>query len=456
MKNILFVMSAAAGLMISSQSFGDREVIWNLYTDSSWYFTPKAQPEQKDFYTRFGSFFAAESEYEYLFYDLSSKVQISTDKSYSLVVHSAYAGFQVTDIPSVNFLKSILVFVGRYNKQWSWMDEYWHLGVWNPRNLFDPLHPESLGITGSAIVFKGSHWSFTNMVGGLYFPDQTPSLSNNETGRLQTTSRWVSPPTSNIFIFNKNLNAYYWIEQPYLKNVLFQTSYLSHFFIGSPDTKWLSLSYAYKPLNQLFYRIESGLSISDSAVKNYIKHHTMRHRLISAELGFQKHGWKGNLGALDESLEAVDLPENQLTPVVPSAFFTSASLSKDFHLGSLNNNLRVSYLYSWFRSYNNQSLIGGESLVSLERFKIGEGLAVDLLSEFQIQKAKKITAFIRYWYSRDQNGSWLEGALSYHFKPRSWVRLELNILGAQTTYRTGFFSKYGHNDRLTLRVQYGI
>ena len=456
MRNCLFIC-----LMFCLPVFSKKTADFSVFMNSHFYISPKTYPQQGDTYVSAGARADIEKEYRYWFYDLSAAGQLALDKSdeHYFSLPSANIGYQLKGIGSFLNLNAIQVSLGRYNKSWSWMNDHWLLGLWNPQNLYDYFNPFNLGIVGSAVTLEGQGWSFTNFVGGVYFPHQQTSVIGNNAGRFESASRWARPPRDSVFMFNKDIDSYYWMEKPYLKNVLFQNSYLAYLLIGNLDNKWITVSFADKPLNQVYYRSRSGLSISDSSLKSFIHYQTLRHKLVSLELGAARDGWRAYFGAAAERIDPVNLPAVWLTPAIPNPFFASVSFSKEIKIPSMIVHfLGVSYLTSRIRGINNRTLIGGdlESVMSLERFRMTEGFSFQWTARADFKKSRKIKSELMYWYSVDQKGGWLSWDLSFFFDKNSKAYMEVNILGSKDKSRKGFFSKYANNDRVSLGMQYGF
>ncbi len=438
------------------------KVHFNFQTQADWYISPKSYSEQLDYYWMVSSQMKTQQQYKYVYYDFNVRATLSLDASqrYFVSVPHANFGYHVKDIKTVSFLNGFQASLGRYKKQWSWLDSYWDLGLWNPRNLFDYFNPEELGVLGSAIIFKGDYWSLTSFIGALFFPNEGSSIGENKAGSIQSKSRWGTPPATNVSILNKELDAYYWIQQPYLTSVILQRSYNINFILGSKKNNWISLSYAQKPLNNIFYRVKTGINISGASLDSSIYHHSLTHQLISVDTGFRWKDWSVYTGLLDETLDRVDLPQNWIIPSIPhTILFYSASIARDIHFVPWNrNSIRLSFLNSWIKEQHHISLIGGtvDSLVSLKRLKITSGFAVDWTTDFLWGKEQKVKSFLRYWYDSSNKGGWLQWKLSYFFNSQIWVLFECDILGSEYKFKNSFLTWFGNNDRLSLKVQYGF
>jgi len=95
-----------------------------------------------------------------------------------------------------------------------------------------------------------------------------------------------------------------------------------------------------------------------------------------------------------------------------------------------------------------------ESIISLERLKIRDGVALTWSTVFSPSKRKWVEFFAQYWYSFEQEGAWFTGQLSFFFHKNLNVDLEVDILGKKSSYNTGFLGRYGNNDRIITRIRY--
>ena len=440
----------------------DKKVHFNFQTQSDWYISPKAYDEQLDHYWTVSSRMQSQQHHTYVYYDFDVQATISLDASQKYFISIPYAnfGYHLREIQTVPFLDSFQFSLGRYKKRWSWLDNYWELGLWNPRNVFDYFNPMEMGVFGSAISFKHKNWSFTSFLGALFIPNEQSSFGDNKAGSIQSRSRWGTPPANQVSILDRELDAYYWIQNTYLTNILLQRSYNVNFTLGSQDSYWLSLSYAKKPLNNIFYRVKTGINISAASLDSSIYHHALNHQLMSVDIGFRWKEWSVYVGILDETLDRIELPQNWIIPSIPhTALFYSGSIARDLNWGKWNRNyIRLSFLSSWIKDQQYTSLIGGsvDSLVSLKRLKMKNGFAVDWTTDFFWGKEQKVKSFLRYWYAFSDKGGWLQWKLSYFFDSQTGLLFECNILGSEDNYKNSFFTWFGNNDRLSLKVQYGF
>lgn len=161
---------------------------------------------------------------------------------------------------------------------WSEADRYWNYGLWQPRYMMDVFRPVQTGIPGVYLNYKGDT-SFTLLLSYFYLPD---IIVYPELKEKQITSN--NPFFLNVFQkFQWNIDKLDLFQlERFLKPIIaFQ---VRHFIKDSN----VSLSYAYKPINQFQYSInlqENNLSSDNKNpfVVNDFKYSVLSHHLASLE-----------------------------------------------------------------------------------------------------------------------------------------------------------------------------
>ena len=279
------------------------------------------------------------------------------------------------------------------------MNEQWELGLWNSRNLYDPLRPKRQGFIGNTVKIGGKYWHVVNFVSGIYFPDQTIPFDEDPSGQFQSTSRWLFLPDK-ISILDESLDSDYWMQRPYIKNVLLRYTYLGKIFIGHPESKWISFSYANKPINQISYAVDTGLSIPEnSTIQSNIRYHSQRHRLLELNIGWKINQTSIKAGLLKELLsESNPLASNWITPVIEEMVFTSLMISQSFQIGKkINNVVSISYLNPGKikrRIVNSNTPIDFSHIIHFDRgIKMQEGFSLSWSTSWMFKNRKWINAF---------------------------------------------------------------
>ena len=422
------------------------------------------------------------THYKYLdpwFYgaELTSLVSLDESGQKYLAVPDLFVGYEWSNILGGYNLSFVL---GRYKQlhdtevkadgekisllgssgSWSFMDEIWSLGLWQGRINWDYLRPEQLGLIGSFLTIAKDQWLFTLFVSGLFLPDQGPSIEI-EKGKISSSSRWFAPPKSEFVVFSQKFQAFYWLKKPYLKNVVLNDSIALRFRFGSQDDQWFNLAYAYKPVNQTYFKIDGNFSINKKAIDTNIYYQSFKHSLISMDFGLKRSIFTSVLSVTQESPRRPYVPENWIVPTLPMGVFFSSYFKLDlkkYHLPV--ELLSFNFLYSMFVDQKNIHSNGEENLeldMNINRFRLHHGFSVSAYSrEFQ-WKNQSFSLGLSYWYSIPEKGGWLNASIKWHIKPHLVFKSGIDILGRDSSaQKSSFFDLYKQNDRLTFQVVYAI
>ena len=342
-------------------------------------------------------------------------------------------------------------------ESWSFMDEVWHLGLWQRRKNWDYFRPEQAGLIGSFLTIEKDSWLLTLFLSGLFIPEQGPTVDIKK-GTISSGSRWVMPPQSEFIIFNQRLNALYWLREPYLKNVILNDSIAARFRFGSQDTQWFSLAYAYKPVNQIYFKIDGGFSIDQEAVSSVIHYYSFKHSLISMDFGLKTGFLKTILSVTQEVPVQPTLQEDWIVPVLPKALFLSSYFHIDLSPYYLFvEHLELNFLYTHF---SKDTFSGKEDQLTMDlnvnRFKLHSGLSVSAESKEFKWRDQRFSFNFSYWYSIPDGGGWFSTALNWHFSPHFQLEASVDIVGAEDTEVDSFFNTYKQNDRVEMKLIYSI
>ncbi len=362
------------------------------------------------------------------------------------------------------FINSIELNVGRKIKIWSLADEYWDLGLWNPLNRWNPLHPQTDGLVGSLLTLKSHQWSVDFFLGALHLSAQEAQLVE-ENGELYSRSRWFSPLPNQIDTLNVDIN--YFIRTPFVFDVLFQQSYLLSFktWSSTPETYyWMKWALADKPVNHSFtvlnetnlLRLEQN-GDSLGSVNQKITTLPVRQRILSAEWGLDYNNFSAVF-----TLENTKMREVEISPKGWSFFnrrenftYFSSLLKYNFRPKSF---IQVAYIQSWFKNYNIQSNneIGKKTPSILQRYKVLRGIGVDWQTEFLSSKGLKRVFTLNYRYHFLNEGAWLFLQALYYITPQIYSSVGVDILGGKTgeSQKNFLLSKYRHNDFFSWRWGY--
>ena len=130
---------------------------------------------------------------------------------------------------------------------WSEADRYWNYGLWQPRYLLDAFRPIQMGLPGLYLQYKADT-SVVFLLSYFYLPDIIiyPRLKDNQVDSANP-----------FFLSSGSFNKFHWgikdlelfsLDRLFKPIIALQ---IQHFVKNHS----LSLSYAYKPINQFQYSI---------------------------------------------------------------------------------------------------------------------------------------------------------------------------------------------------------
>lgn len=340
---------------------------------------------------------------------------------------------------------------------WSVMDEIWEMGLWQSQINWDYLLPKQQGLVGSLLTFKKEPWMLT-VFAGLFLPDHGPAVDVTPEGKVQSSSRWFIPPQSNFILFNQRIDTLYWLDTPYLKNILLNDSVAVRFRFGDIHKQWMSMSYAHKPVNQIYFTADSGFSINKIAIDNVIYYQLFDHSIFSIDFGMKKKWGLLVLSVIQEHPTPHPSAKHQIIPILPKALFFSSHLR-------LNTQNYLFIKYIDFNTIYSQMKTNGKNrskdivdqlsqTLPNNRFKLHRGFSITAKSRnFHLGK-QQLSFYVRYWHSIPEEGDWLNSSFQWDVNPHLRLIGGVDILGSGRD--GGFFHTYKQNDRITLKVNYAI
>ncbi len=467
------------------------KAVFDLSLNYDYYMTKTALKEQLDHYGSLG-LDVQHSRYtnKNWFYEVEGVSLFFLDISNQnyLAIPSLFFGYELSDIPVEGY--TVNVIFGRhkqslsvlYDQQttgdststqansgvftptaqpelWSAMDEIWELGLWQSQVNWDYLLPKPQGLTGLFVTVAKKPWLLTVFGSGLFLPSHDPSVTVTPEGKIHSSSRWFTPPQSNFFLFNQRIETLYWTQTYYLKNILLNDSYAVRLRFGDIHTQWMSVSYAQKPVNQIYFTVDAGLSIKKTAIKNIIAYQLFRHNLMSLDVGIREKYLSIILSATYEQPEQPPVVKNRITPVLPEALFFSSHVRLHPPVGFFLKWLDFNFIYSHFKdpenSFQNDKTKQIKWDIASSRFKMHYGFAVSTYSKDFQWGSQSVSLGLTYWHSIPDAGDRLNIVTQWNITKRLLARGRVDILGSRED-TNGFFNTYKHNDRARVEVVYAI
>jgi len=155
--------------------------------------------------------------------------------------------------------------IGRKKNDWSLLDEQWHLGFFQPDLRWNPLLPESQGLTGFFLTLKNDNVKSPMGVrffgSFLFLPDQGAGYQVTK-GSFQSVNPWFPQMPSQIQFDSAGtvVNQINWnVQTPEISKVIFNPSYMSQVFYGQEHRDlYAAATLGYKPSNQFLMAVNSA------------------------------------------------------------------------------------------------------------------------------------------------------------------------------------------------------
>lgn len=348
---------------------------------------------------------------------------------------------------------------GRKKQNWSLLDEQWHLGFFQPQFRWNPLTPETQGLTG---FFYDLNNEDKNLPIGmrffasfLFLPDQGPNFQIKN-GQFESINPWFPnlPTAVQIDTAGQVVNRINWeLQKPEVSDVVYNSSYAGQLYLGNEDKGlYLSSSLAYMPSNQFMMGVD--LNVPPNATINVLVRPTIYyHTVASLDGRYSFENMYFGVSALDERPKTPDLQTNLTYRIFGETEMISPYIG--FKFRSLN--LQLSYLSVQQGSDQFVGPRASNQLVSVlpVRLEFKDASRVDFAMFIPIARNQNIKIKTTYLQGvADDFALWTSG-LDYQID-RQWkttasmifVRADSHALTAP------LFQQYANNDAITIGASY--
>lgn len=411
------------------------------------------------------SSFAATTKSDYQFASASLKTDPLSKDPLRLDV----AGAVAFGAPLLNYLNPAEVYVnyhptsdqqmtlGRAKFLWSELDARWDLGVWEPVFKWNPLSPERQGLTGLFWQTQNSGIEMTLFASALFLPDQGPSFDIKE-GEFVRGNPWFRRPPESVRIFDETTAIEYNFERPNESDIVFRASYGGRLLLANKDHVRWSLSYLYKPMNQLALGYDQVLDIAKDRGVVVIKPEVFYHTLFGTDLVFNAGRFRfGGSGTFDRPNKEVVFDESWTAPVFSNATLLSGFV--EYNSGPI------------ILSAQRMEVYGGEIT------EFGKNASADrrpLMSRYSFRQANEVSALYAHRLKRLKGLEVKASLLGSDRQDFSLIRLhgkvimsslwqffgEMQLIQATdeafsaNSKNQNEISQYANNDRFMLGVSY--
>lgn len=350
--------------------------------------------------------------------------------------------------------------LGRKQEQWSRVDEFWKLGIWQPRFRWDYLEPQQVGLIGGFLKATLPWVTLDGFFSPIYIPERgAPIFFNN--GTVTSPGPFFIAPSPTVRFEGADVATLYELKTPDLGQVLMHPGAGLQARFGKPagpgfQGPWGSLGYAYKPMNQLLMGTDGKLKID--YVKATLYPRVLYHHLTSLEAGMETEWTAVWVSFLDER-PVGDKPDSNwriIQQVVPG---TTVSATLEWKMGRwFHDQARVglSYLRQWGGNAPDGGDVTGSSSLFEYRYPFQNAVSLGVRSPMF---GERLGASARMIYDFSLAGLAISTDAQYSFLSGVRLSLGFDVLGSALPnsapeFGSDLFSRFRGNNRIRAGVSY--
>jgi hypothetical protein len=223
--------------------------------------------------------------------DLEAIVQISDTKNMTVdrnafTVEAANAYFAT----SKQLVPHHQVTIGRRLYDWSRFDDEWQFGTYSPRFIWDPVRPQTIGLTGFFYTYESKHWRGMAYASPINIPERGYPM-RNENGQLVSTNPFAPVYPDSAIIAKRNIPIRYTIDYPPMNELIGNAGAVTSVrYSSEEDGKgiWAQGLYGYLPVHQPNLALETPYVLQEDVIDVHVHPKIQKHHMLTFETGIQK------------------------------------------------------------------------------------------------------------------------------------------------------------------------
>jgi hypothetical protein len=164
---------------------------------------------------------------------------------------------------SPDLSQTTAVRVGRELHHWSTLDEDFQLGIWQPRFLWDYVHPQQIGFAGVHVDVKTDVIQFTAFASPIYVPDRGIPVEV-QNSQIYKIDPYFNPPANSIPFQGVQTPVNYNIAYPATSSILFNPGGSMMLRVGRDQGAWAMAAAGFQPINQLLMSYDGVLDMGSN------------------------------------------------------------------------------------------------------------------------------------------------------------------------------------------------
>ena len=368
-------------------------------------------------------------------------------------VNELYMGLEKKDAPTHAF-----VYLGRKRFDWSDLDSYWSLGLYDPRFRWDYLNEQESGLLGLFPGFQSDGFQATAYFSPIFIPEQGAPFDISG-GDCHSSSPWFSCPASSIRVFNQPTTVNFSLDVPPVKDLIVHEGHGATIRVGQKAGAFGRFSYAHKPMNQFLLSFEGRLNLATNSVPAIIRPRVLYHDLYGLDLGVNSQDEK-------HSLVASALAERPIRDVTPATWNTQETSNAELYgltarthpfEGVKFTRLEASYLHREGGDGPDQGPFVSPGVNYFEpRYAFKNAFSIAAFTPIFDDWARRFEMSTKFIVDTANTGNILVFDAFYSPLARLVLNLGLDMLGSDSTSPVDFISRYQRNDRIRGGVTYAF
>ena len=348
------------------------------------------------------------------------------------------------------------IYVGRKRFHWNALDEFWTLGIFQPRFRFDYLNERESGLTGAFIdILPKENFSLLLFASPLFIPERGAPFDISN-GECHSSSPWFVCPGSTVTVLSKDTPVEYKLGIPPARELVAHAGGGASLRIGKESDLYFRLSMAYKPMNQLYLAFaDQPLDLSTVTVPAIIYPRVIYHRVLGADLGYTMENKMSLTGSV--------VKENPIRDNTPSAWTTQepydATLAGAIFKAPLSAPSRTSLQFGYLHREGGNGdergpfSTGGKPNFE-QRYGFKDAYSIEAKTSFLAAWAQSFSYSIKFVLDTKYTGNLLSNDAWFTIAKQSLLNIGVDIIGSNDKTRADFLSRYQRNDQIHAGVTY--
>lgn len=350
---------------------------------------------------------------------------------------------------------AFFAYAGRKRFEWSSLDSYWGLGLFQPRFRWDYLNERENGLFGLFTGFRHELFQVVGFFSPIYIPEQGAPF-NIDGGSCKTASPWFSCPNTSILLFNQSTDVRIALDIPPIRDLIMRKGYGATARVGRELGPFGRLSYTHKPLNQFLLSFEGRLDLSTLQIPAIVRPRALYHDIYSVDAGWNLSRHAVFASTIWERPKRDITPASWNTQEASNAFLSSITVKTMPFPGTYRHTrLEFSYFHREGGNAPDRGPVTQNSTSLFEpRYAFSNAYSFSIYSPILDSWARSFLFSMKFILDTVNQGNLLQSDVYYRPFPRTFLNLGLDILGSESRSPVDFLSRYQRNDRLRAGVTY--